>query len=101
MVPVLKKGDTFAFTAAFEENSEPVTGIAAKLKAQVRDPYDKLITEIAIAETETLGTYLFTTEDTTEDWPVGQIYCDIQLTDGEIVTSSETFSINLVKDVTR
>lgn len=100
-IPVIKKGDTFSFTAVFEEASAPQTGIADKLKSQVRDPYDKLVVELVISETVILGTYLFTTAESTEDWPEGQLRCDIQYADSGLVTSSETFYFNVVKDVTR
>ena len=101
MIPIIKRGDTFAFTAAFEENSAPVTGIAEKLMSQVRDPFDKKIADLQIAETSTPGTYLLKTDEPTADWPEGQIYCDIQYSENDVVTSSETFSINVIKDVTR
>ncbi len=99
-VPTIKKGNTFAFTAVFDDNG-PVTGIANKLKAQVRDPFDKLLAELQISETGTQGTYLFRAEQNTEDWPIGQLLCDIQYSENDVVTSSETFYFNVVKDVTR
>ena len=42
----------------------------------------------------------FTVADTA-DWPTGELYYDIQMTDDAgIITSSETVTINVTKDVT-
>ena len=95
-----KRGDTFSFSAAFAVDGVPVEGLANKLKCQVRTRKDVLISEMTITESATPGTYIFTVADTA-DWPIGELYYDIQMTDDAgIITSSETVTINVIKDVT-
>lgn len=102
ILPTTKTGDTFAFIATIkDEAGVPIVGKAHLLKSQVRNYKDELIAELIISETETPGNYLFKALDTA-DWPLNEeLRTDIQYTDNEIVTSSETIMIPMAKDVTR
>lgn len=95
-----KRGDTFSFSAVFAVDGVAVTGLANKLKCQVRTRKDVLVAEMTITESATPGTYIFIVADTA-DWPLGELYYDIQMTDDAgIITSSETVAVLVEKDVT-
>jgi len=96
-----KRGDTFAYYAAITSaEGNPLTGIAANLKCQIRNSLDKLISDVKIEETVTPGEYKFSVASTA-DWSVANKYMDIQYTDAEgSIVSSETLVIPVEKDVT-
>ena len=97
-----KRGDTFSVLATInDELGKPVTGIAAELKAQIRNRQDELVDECVIAETTTAGTYSLVVADTTE-WPVDStLFMDIQRTSAGVISSTETIAIPVERDVTR
>lgn len=97
----LKRGDTFAFTSTFTDGAGlPLTGIANKLRSQIRNVDDILIKELDITETEVDGTYLFQVLDT-KDFPIEQLKFDIQYTgfDG-VIDSTPTYIIKVEEDIT-
>ena len=98
----IKQGDTFAFIAAITDNvtGDPLTGVADKLKAEVRTSAGVLMATLAVSETETPGNYLFKTNETGA-WPAPNVLTDIQYKDGDSVISSETITIPVEKDVTK
>jgi hypothetical protein len=101
-LPSIKRGDTFSFIASLKDSAgEPLTGVASKLKSQVRNKADVLYSELIITETEILGNYLFKAPDTSA-YPTGtELYLDIEYTNDGTITSSETIAVPVVKDVTR
>jgi hypothetical protein len=102
-VAPFKVGDTFALYAEIkDEAGAPSTIAVANLRAQVRNASGKLYAELAITATETVGKYLLRAESAvTALWPVGSLFFDIERTIGGVVTSSETVTIPVIKDVTR
>lgn len=97
----LKRGDTLKwYVMLTDSDGAAITGIAENLKCQIRDSIDGLVDDVTITETEIPGQYLFTVSST-EDFPVGLLYSDIELTDEVGTKSSETFSITIEKDVTK
>ncbi|MBP2028689.1 hypothetical protein J2Z35_002519 [Acetoanaerobium pronyense] len=99
----IKQGDTFAFKAEMKNEDEtPMTGIAYKLKSQIRDIKNTLYAELQITETDDIGTYIFKADaEITKSWPVTKLYCDIQYKDADVVSSSETIEIMVERDVTK
>lgn len=96
-----KRGDTFALYVEMSDvNGDPLVYTANKLKSQVRTRNNKLITELLISTTETPGTYLMQAADTSE-WIIGDLFMDIEIDDGGIITSTETITIPVVRDVTK
>lgn len=97
----LKRGDTFSFCVAVTSDDEPATGIASGLRSQVRKTFSSiLISELSVVETSTSGTYMFRHDGSTQDWPLGQLLIDVEYTNGGIVVSSDTMSIEVIGDVT-
>lgn len=99
----VKKGDTLSFIVKrSDEAGEPMTGDAAKLRSQIRTKKDELIATFTITETIIPGEYLFVVSALVTDTMLPGIYLfDIEYTDGEIVKSSDTMEIQVLKDVTK
>ena len=99
----VKRGDTLSFILRrTDEEGNPQTGIASKLKSQIRNRKDVLITEFIITETTELGDYLFVVPaNVTNSFDVGTYFFDVEYTDNNIKSSSQTEQIQVVKDITR
>lgn len=102
---VHKRGDTFSYIVAIVESrgysTTPVINKTANFRSQVRRKFDrKLMTELVPSETAIPGTYQFLCIESTQSWQPGEYIIDIQYTDNNIITSSKTFSLTVVEDVT-
>jgi hypothetical protein len=98
----IKRGDTFSFTAELKDNATgaALTDAANNLKCQGRHYLsNELIVELEITENAP-GTYFFAA-GSTDEWKAMKILFDVEYTDGEIVSSSETFSVEVEADITR
>ncbi len=102
-----KCGDTFAFYAKLKDKNtaEPLIIEPDKIKSQVRNNNGVLYAELIVTshpdETQ-IGTYLFKAPAIiTKNWPPSVLYIDIEIKDNDTVYSSETFSVTIVKDVTK
>ena len=102
----LKRGDTLEFTAALTDTatSAALTGAAASLKCHGKYSFgDSVLVEMAVSETATAGTYLFSASaaSTAAFIPNRTVIFDIQYTnaDGK-VSSTDDFSLFIAEDVT-
>lgn len=101
-IGTIKLGDTFCFSAEITDKAtgDPLTGAASKLRCQGRNYLNgDLIAELTVTETSTPGTYLFSA-GTTETWNTVQVLLDIQYTDGDLISSTETFYVAVEGDIT-
>ena len=95
----IKRGASLAFYVTFKDtDGDPVT--YNNIRCQVRQIDGTLLSELTIAETETTGRYLFSA-GTTDVFPLGTHESDIEITVGGKVASSDTFKIEVYKDITR
>ena len=93
----IKRGDTFAFYANFKDlEGDPIA--YDNIACQIRKPNGVLIDELTIAPTATVGRYLFTA-GVTDEWPITTPESDIHVIVNGVVISSETFTIEVIKDV--
>lgn len=93
-----KRGDTFLLTGTTDV---PLTGYS--IASQVRDKSFKLIAQLTVNITQTspTGTYTLTYPTGTSLWPVQVLECDVQYTNNAgVIVSTETFEINVLRDVT-
>ena len=100
----LKRGDTLSvIVARKDEDGNPLTGQAEKLRSQIRTTTDKLVAEFTISETSTAGEYLFEVPSSvTQDFPLLTLSFDVEFKDLDGYTkSSDTMFIIVIKDVTR
>lgn len=99
-----KRGDYFSFYATLEDASgSPIVLDVADMSSQVRDKYGRLYNTLTItADPIVPGRYLLEAEQTL-DWPVDktlEIDIEMQVSPGKPL-SSPTFTVLVVKDVTR
>lgn len=99
-----KRGDTFELSATLENSGNAVDITNFTITSQVRDVEDALLQALTVTITDA-ATGAFTVSATpaqTETWAVKTYDCDIEFVeaDGE-VNSTETFQINVIKDITR
>ena len=96
----LKRGETFEFFAIITDAAgTPMVGVAEKFRCQIRTGAERLIAELGIEETDTLGEYHFST-DSTDTWPIGTLLVDIRITSNGKIKSSDTYQILVQKEVT-
>jgi len=91
-----KVGDYFSFYADMPEYK----GKLEDVRSQVRSSSDELIADLDVELDENVnGRYIFSAGNI--DWKTGKYSLDIEtVTDGR-KASSETFTVSIIKDVTR
>jgi hypothetical protein len=99
-----KRGDTFVLSATLENSGNPVDITNFTITSQVRDVADELLQALTVTVTDA-NAGAFTVSATpaqTETWDVKTYVCDIEFVEvGGEVNSTETFEINVLKDITR
>ena len=96
----LKKGDTFIFTATFEDESgAPITGQAENMDCSVRTDKNALMGNAVIVETSTAGTYELRI-DNTEEWELGDLLMDIKIVIDGIISRTDTITVACKKEIT-
>lgn len=97
-----KRGDTFAPACAVKTGStaQDITGWT--IASQVRTQADQVVTALTVgARNDGAGTFALTAADGTTSWPVGPLLWDIQYTNAGVIVSTETITINCIRDITR
>lgn len=95
---LFKRGDTFSLQAT--ANGEDIT--TWTIQSQIRDNAGTLISELTVTKIDSpSGEYTLTHTGSTAAWPLKMLYCDIQYTVGGVISSTETFRIEVVEDITR
>jgi hypothetical protein len=99
----IKQGETFGKTFTISDDGTPITEIAGRLKAQVRDGDNNLQANMIFAETSTPGTYTMVSDHDTSDWPVSTaLYFDMVYTTADNRDiPSDTVIIRVKKKVTQ
>lgn len=99
-----KRGDTFKFTVVL---TELVDGIeqalitdVANIKCQVRTAASKLIETLNIIVGDKDGEYIFSSSDTS-NYPTETLEMDIQVNKDGDIGSTQTFKVEVEKDITR
>ncbi len=94
-----KRGDTFTLTCSTDQ---PISGYT--IASQIRDKAYNLVSTLTVSvlQSTPTGIYTLSSPTSTATWPIGDLECDIQYTNGSgVIISTETFIINVVRDVTR
>ena len=97
---IIKQGATLALTGAFTNADGSAVSLAgAAILCQVRDIGYNWIADLPVVNNGAAGT-ISISYATTAAWPVGQLRCDIRVTDiAGNVTFSETFGIRVIPAV--
>lgn len=99
-----KRGDTFELTLTLENDGNAVDITNFTIASQIRQQDDVLVQALTVTKTDpTNGQFTLTSTDTeTEGWPIANLEVDVEfIEDTGVVSSSETFNINVLKDITR
>lgn len=99
-----KRGDTFELTCSLENGGNPVDITGWTVAAQLRKGDDTLVQSVTVTVTDaSAGEFTVTAASTeTDDWPIENLDIDVEFTEASgAVSSSETFTINVIKDITR
>lgn len=96
-----KRGDTFAFYANITiDGTTPLVTNVANIRSQIRTTTNTLISELVVTATATQGEYLFKA-GVTDAWGIGIHNLDIEITIDDVISSSDTILIEVLKDVTK
>jgi hypothetical protein len=105
-----KRGDSLELECKLVKDDVAIDITNFTITSQLRDSTDTLITDtnfngsFTVTKTNpTTGVFKITATATeTSEWPLRKAICDVQFVeaDGD-TTSSETFNIDIVRDVTR
>ncbi len=98
-----KRGDSIEIIARrLDSEGNPQTGEATYLRSELRTKKGDLLGEFTISETTTPGDYLLEMEPIlTATFPLTVLELDIKYKKDEIVKSSETVQISIVKEITQ
>ena len=99
-----KRGDTFELSCTLENEGNAVDITSFTITSQVRGSDDVLLQALTVTKTDAgAGAFsLSATSAQTESWDVQTYLCDIEFIEsGGEVNSSQTFEINVLKDITR
>jgi len=99
-----KRGDTFELSCNLENEGADVDITNFTITSQIRQQDDTLLQALTVTKTDAANG-LFTLSATatqTEAWEPANYDCDIEFIDGSgDVYSSQTFTVTVVKDITR
>ena len=97
-----KRGDTLSFYATITDKTtnEPIVTDVSNIKSQMRTLYDDLVDTFAVSKTETDGKYFFLAKGDPKKYPIATLQIDIEIDYPEVTSSTDTFTITIVQDVT-
>ena len=99
-----KRGDTFELSCTLENEGVAVDITNFTITSQVRGSDDVLLQALTVTKTDAgAGAFsLSATAAQTESWGIQKYSCDIEFIEGGgEVNSSQTFIIDVIKDITR
>lgn len=103
----LKVGDTFGLTATYKVAGVPTAITSESFTSQIRTEDGSLVTDLSVTvlnQSTYPGKFQLAVVEggSTQNWPAdADLYCDIQVINGGVVRSTETFVIPTVQDITR
>ncbi len=99
-----KRGDTFSLACTWKVSGVPTALTGLVIASQVRTQAGlKLVASLQTVPADqglTPGLFTLLAGDTA-NWPIGNLVCDIEITQDGIVRSSESFLIPVVDGVTQ
>lgn len=102
-LPSFKRGDTFALVCTYKVNEVPTPITSISIRSQLRMRNRTLVADLtAIPADQNLnpGRFTLTPDTDTENWPLDNLLCDIELTQAGTIRSSQTFVLPVVRDIT-
>lgn len=103
-----KRGDTFSATCTYKVAGVPQPLSTQQIASQLRTEAGKLVANLVVTkdpnQTLNVGKFTLTLANPldTQNFPApANLYCDIQVTDNNVIVSTSTFVIPTVMDITR
>jgi len=103
-LPDFKRGDTFALACTYKLDGVPASLTGKTLASQIRTVAGELVAGLTATQgnqTTSPGSFTLTAAAGTTTWPIAGLRCDIQITEGATVISSDTFLVPVVQDITQ
>jgi hypothetical protein len=96
-----KRGDTFVLVCTYKVDGVPAPISGKTILSQIRNSAGNLIANLDFeADEENPARFRLIPDTDTKTWPLDVLLCDIEITD-DIVRSTQTIEIPVVKDITR
>lgn len=100
-----KRGDTFLLTCTYKVDTVATSVTGFTIRSEIRDKFGHLVATLS-ASLANQGTnpgvfYLSPTVADTSDWATGDLFCDIEITNGGVIRSTITFIVPVIDDVTK
>ena len=97
-----KRGDTFSLTCTYKVNGTASSVANYDIESQIRNKRGALISILNATKLGSTGQFTLAPEDSdTSSWPIDVLQCDIQLSEGGAIRSTDTFSIVVVEEITK
>ena len=97
-----KRGDTFILVCVYKVDDEPASIDGLTISSQIRQANGSLVANMAVEpDIEEVGKFLLTPDTETDTWPLDTLFCDLQIHEGSFIRSTQTFKINVIKDITK
>ena len=96
-----KRGTSFAINATYTPGPTAPGDLAnVDIASQVRKPDGTLVATLAIVKAPDNMSFRMTAPEGTRSWPYNTLTCDIKLTHGGVTGFTETFNINVQREIT-
>lgn len=100
-----KRGDTFLLTCTYKVSGVATSVTGFTIRSQIRDRFGHLVAtlnaSLANQSTNPGVFYLSPAVADTSAWDVGDLSCDIEITNGGVIRSTITFIVPVVDDITK
>ena len=104
-LPPFKAGDTFSLSCIYKDDAgNPASMSAFTITSQIRTLSGLTLVAdlVCIPDNVNVGHFvLVPTNSNTFTWPIAQCVCDIKITQGTTIVSSDTFLIPVIQEVTQ
>lgn len=103
-LPDFKRGDTFSLACTYKLDGVPASLTGKTIASQIRTVAGELVAGLTATQgnqSTSPGSFTLTAAAGTTSWPVAGLRCDIQITDGSTIISSDTFLVPVVQDITQ
>jgi hypothetical protein len=97
-----KRGDTLTLTCIYKEDGEPQNIAAFEIVSQCRRANGQLVFDFEVTkDVGVVGKFTMTPDIGTETLPIDELKIDIEIRDGDLIRSTQTFLLPIVEDITR
>ncbi|CAB4121551.1 hypothetical protein UFOVP14_29 [uncultured Caudovirales phage] len=101
-----KRGDTFSLACTWKQGGVATSITGLTIAAQIRNTYGMTLVDTLTVvpgnQSTTPGSFtLVPSVADTNSWPLGSLICDLQVTNGSNIRSSDSFLIPVIEDVTK